>query len=173
MVAIGSHYRSCEDRSRMSRPQRPFPMKEPTEFTEEYHNYSQIEPGLYVGGSILKAPPEVTAVLNLCEIPDPYNVKVHLWMEIPDDAPGLNIEWLKEATGFVADQRKKGRTVYVHCAFGINRSAMVSTAYLMKDRGWTRDEALKYIRAKRPQANPNPAFMDLLLEWEKDLADKK
>ena len=43
-------------------------------------------------------------------------------------------------------------------------------AYLMKRHGWTRDDALAFVRQCRPQASPNPVFMDLLAEWEKKLA---
>ena len=42
----------------------------------------------------------------------------------------------------------------------------VVTAYLMYKNQWTRDEALEFIRSKRPFVRPNPAFMQLLLEWE-------
>ena len=50
---------------------------------------------------------------------------------------------------------------------------MVSTAYLMADRGWTRDKALAFIREQRPQVNPNPAFMDRLLDWQKAVVPEK
>ena len=29
-----------------------------------------------------------------------------------------------------------------------------------------RDEALAYVRSKRPEVDPNSAFMELLLDWE-------
>lgn len=43
---------------------------------------------------------------------------------------------------------------------------MVTAAYLMKEHGWGRDEALAFLRSKRPVVRPNPAFMQLLTEWE-------
>jgi Dual specificity phosphatase, catalytic domain len=135
-------------------------------------NFTQIEPGLFVGGSVRTPPPGVSAVLNLCEIEDSYQVEVHRWMQIPDAEPAPDLDWLKEAVDYVTEQRKSGKTVYVHCAGGISRAAMVSTAYLMADRGWTRDRALAYIREQRPQVSPNPAFMDRLLEWEKKVVEK-
>jgi len=66
-------------------------------------------------------------------------------------------------------QRQAGRTVFVHCFAGVSRSGMVVTAYLMFKHGWTRDQALEFVRSKRPSAKPNGAFMELLLEWEREL----
>jgi hypothetical protein len=44
---------------------------------------------------------------------------------------------------------------------------MVTTAYLMARDGRSRDETLAAIRTHRPQVRPDPAFMELLLEWER------
>ncbi len=43
---------------------------------------------------------------------------------------------------------------------------MVVTAYEMYKNHWTRDEALAFVRSKRPEVRPNPAFMRRLHEWE-------
>jgi hypothetical protein len=32
--------------------------------------------------------------------------------------------------------------------------------------GYSRDQALAVIRARRPIIHPNPAFMGLLIEWQ-------
>jgi hypothetical protein len=133
-------------------------------------NYSEIEPGLYVGGSVKEPPPGTKAVLNLCEIEDPYQAEAHRRMKIADGEPAPDLDWLKNAVAFVTEQRKEGKTVYIHCAAGISRAGMVSAAYLMADRGWSRDKAIAYIREQRPQLNPNPAFMARLLEWQKVVA---
>jgi dual specificity phosphatase 12 len=61
--------------------------------------------------------------------------------------------------------------VYVHCKAGNSRAGLVTVGYLMWRNGWTRDEALEFVRVARPQVQPNPAFMGLLLEWEKSLMD--
>lgn len=136
-------------------------------------NYSEIEKGLFMGGLIPKAPPRVIAVLNLSEFEDEYRAKYHTTMTIPDSEPAPNLKWLQKAVGFVEEHHSKGRATYVHCFAGISRSGMVVTAHLMKKNGWTRDEALAYVRKARPAANPNPAFMERLAEWEKALAPKR
>jgi Dual specificity phosphatase, catalytic domain len=133
---------------------------------ESSENYSLIEEGLYMGGLVSKPPPGTTAVLNLCGREDPYQCKMHVWSAIEDAAPAPSIEWLQRQVEFVDARRKAGDTVYVHCHAGISRSGMVVIAYEMYKNRWTRDEALKFVRSKRPVTRPNPAFWDRLREWE-------
>jgi protein-tyrosine phosphatase len=133
----------------------------------EEENYSLIEEGLYMGGSVTQPPPGTDAVLNLCEKADPYTCPIHLWQPIPDTAPAPNLDWLRRMVEFVQNERQAGRTVYVHCKAGVSRSGMVVIAYVMQKYHWTRDQALAYARSKRPGTRPNPAFMERLLEWER------
>jgi atypical dual specificity phosphatase len=135
-------------------------------YTQEPPNYSRVEEGLFMGGSVRRPPPGVTAVLNLCETADPYHVEVERWRPIPDAEPAPSLDWLGEQVGFVESQRRAGRVVFVHCLNGVSRSGLVVVAYLMAHEGWPRDEALRYVRSARPDVRPNPAFMRLLLEWE-------
>ena len=135
--------------------------------SEKAENYSRIEDGLYMGGLVQKPPRRAKAVLNLCEIEDPYRCEVHWWEPIPDREPAPDLDWLRRMVEFVDAQRHAGRTVYVHCVAGISRSGMVVVAYLMFRNKWTRDEALAFVRTKRDVVRPNPAFMDRLSEWEK------
>lgn len=136
-------------------------------------NYSQIENGLWLGGSVAEPPPGTQAVLNLCEIEDPYQVEFHKWEPIRDAEPAPSLQWLRTQVEFVETQRAAGHSVFVHCKQGISRSGMVLAAYLMKREGWSRDEALAHLREHRPIVRPNPAFMQLLLEWEQSLKVKK
>lgn len=137
-----------------------------TDFTSP-SNYSEIEKGLFMGGLIGKPPPKVEAVLNTCREKDPYTVKHHKWMPIDDGFEAPSLAWLRSAVDFVDENRSKDRPTYVHCYAGISRSGMVVTAYLMRKHNWTRDEALAFVRKSRPIAEPNPAFMELLKEWER------
>lgn len=130
-------------------------------------NYAEIEAGLFMGGDVMEPPPGTSAVLNLCEKDDAYRCEVHVWEPIRDAAPAPSIDWLKKQVEFVEAQRNAGRTTYVHCFQGVSRSGLVVTAYLMHKNHWTRDEALAFVRVRRPQIRPNPAFMELLSEWER------
>jgi hypothetical protein len=130
-------------------------------------NYTRIEDGLYMGGTIEKPPPGTTSVLNVCEDEDSYQAEIQRWEPIRDKAPAPSLAWLGQQVKFIEEQRHAGRTVFVHCSAGRSRSGLVMTAYLMSRDGCTRDEALATLRAQRPTVAPNPAFMELLLQWEK------
>jgi hypothetical protein len=136
-------------------------------------NYSRIEDGLYMGGRVAQPPPGTSAVLNLCEREDPYRCETHRWEPIPDAAPAPDIDWLRHMVEFIDSKRREGATTYVHCQQGVSRAGMVVTAYVMFKNGWSRDEALAFVRSHRPQVRPNPAFMDLLAEWERLLKEKR
>src|SRR6202158_1483364 len=137
--------------------------------TREPPNYSLIEDGLYLGPRLSEPPPGTRAVLNLCEIEDPYQVEVHRWEPIRDAAPAPSIDWLRQQVEFIDQQRRAGLPVFVHCNAGVSRGGMVTVAYLMRQNGWSRDKALRFVRSKREVVRPNPAFMKLLLEWEQSL----
>ena|ERR1700677_4057468 len=139
---------------------------------QEPPNYDRIDKNLFLGGHVKTPPPGTKAVLNLCEIEDPYKVAEHRWVPIKDVEPAPSLDWLKEQVEFIDAQRKAGRQTYVHCRNGVNRSGFVVTAYVMCSQNMTRDEALKFVRSKREGVRPNPIFMDRLLEWEKAIKKK-
>ena len=134
-------------------------------------NYSRIEEGLYLGGYVLNPPREATAVLNLCETEDPYQAEFHRWEPIRDTEPAPSLSWLRHQVGFIDEQRKAGRTVFVHCRNGVSRSGMVVVAHLMARHAWSRDEALTFVQSRREIVRPNAAFMRLLKEWEQSLKE--
>jgi len=139
----------------------------------EIPDYTEIEPGLYQGGYVKAPPPGATAVLNLCEAPDPYQAEVHRHEPIGDTSPPPTLAWLDEQVQFIDQQRQAGRTVYVHCLHGASRSGLVVIAYEMFRNRLTRDEAARFVRARRGETRPNPAFWDLLKEWERKLAQDR
>src|SRR5262249_30595723 len=91
----------------------------------------------------------------------------YLHEPIADSAPTPDLAWLRRVVAFIDENRREGRTVYVHCRNGASRSVMVVVAHLMARHGWGVGEALAFVRSRRPQARPNPAFLELLAEWEK------
>jgi protein-tyrosine phosphatase len=58
-----------------------------------------------------------------------------------------------------------GERVYVHCRAGWQRSAAVATAVLARREGIDVDEALRRIRARRPEAEPLPHQAEGLRRW--------
>ena len=137
--------------------------------TREPPNYSKVEDGLWLGGYVADPPPGTRAILNLCEAEDPYRVDSHRWEPIPDAEPVPSLHWLREQVGFIEAERRAGKTVFVHCRNGVSRSGMVVVAYYMARNGLSRDDAMEFVRSRRPGLRPNPAFMHLLLEWERSL----
>jgi hypothetical protein len=131
--------------------------------------YTRIEEGLYLGGSVERPPRGTRAVVNLCSQEDPYRVEACLWEPIFDGKNEPSLEWLRRVVEFIDAQRRAGRTTYVHCLAGVNRSGAAVAAYLMYRHGWRRERALEFVRSKRPQVQPNPTLMRLLAEWERAL----
>ncbi|MBM4070702.1 MAG: dual specificity protein phosphatase family protein [Planctomycetes bacterium] len=132
-------------------------------------DYSLIEANLYMGAAVPEPPPGTRAVINLCEKYDHYRSQLYLWTPIADAAPAPAISWLHHWVKVVHAARRKGLTTYVHCRGGVSRSGLLVVAYCMFEHGWTRDQALEFVRSKRPVTRPNPAFMELLLRWEQFL----
>ena len=68
---------------------------------------------------------------------------------------------------FIRDALKNGGKVYIHCMCGISRSVSVLLAYLMTQSTKTLDILLREVQTVRPIANPNPGFIDQLMEFHK------
>jgi hypothetical protein len=135
--------------------------------------YSLIEDGLYLGSSVREPPPGTRAVVNLCGREGPYKVDALLWEPILEGGPQEpDLPWLKRVVSFITEQRDAGRTTYIHCMNGVNRSAFVTMAYLMAKHGLSRDEAYALVRARRPVIQPNPELMVLLDGWQDALREE-
>jgi len=136
--------------------------------------FSKIEEGLYLGGSVERPPQGTQAVVNLCGRPDPYQVGPSLWEPMYEDGKGKapTLDLLRRVVGFIDEQRRAGRTTYVHCMVGQNRSGSVVAAYLMQEHRMGRDEALAFLQRRRPEVQPDPTLMRLLSEWEQALKSR-
>jgi hypothetical protein len=140
--------------------------------------YSLVEAGLYVGSSVDRPPRGTQAVVNLCGRPDPYQVGPSLWAPIYEAGPGVaeekpTLDLLRRVVGFIDEQRRAGRTTYVHCMVGENRSGAVVTAYLMQEHRLARDEALAFLQHRRPAVKPDPNLMQLLADWDRTIGASK
>jgi hypothetical protein len=61
---------------------------------------------------------------------------------------------------------KEQRSVVVHCAMGVSRSASVVLAFLIRHRGMSLVDALALVRARRFVAYPNKGFLRSLRAFE-------
>lgn len=74
---------------------------------------------------------------------------------------------------FISEARKSGQAVLVHCKMGVSRSASTVIAFLMKQQGWTLDEALNHVRERRPIVQPNEGFLKQLHTYSGILSASK
>ncbi len=63
------------------------------------------------------------------------------------------IEWMKE--------KIRNHSILVHCTSGIGRSPTIVACYL-NDIGFSIDEAIEFIKSKRPQACPHDDLKEIL-----------
>uniref|UniRef100_A0A672MN50 protein-serine/threonine phosphatase n=1 Tax=Sinocyclocheilus grahami TaxID=75366 RepID=A0A672MN50_SINGR len=72
------------------------------------------------------------------------------------------LSYWKNTYMFISEARKSGQATLVHCKMGVSRSASTVIAYLMKQQGWTLDQALNHVRERRSIVQPNEGFLKQL-----------
>lgn len=132
-----------------------------------------IDDGVYQGSYPDTLPSSISAIVTLTsrfEYPGrPRWVRAaHFWFPIPD-GPFPGVKWLGMVVGAVEAARAADHKVLIHCMAGWSRSVLVSAAYLMKKYGYDAATALDIIKAENPKANPAPAFVAGLAEWDRYL----
>jgi protein-tyrosine phosphatase len=89
---------------------------------------------------------------------------VHLRLLVPDvwvpDEQAITdgVDWIKQQ---VADQR----TVLIHCAKGRGRSATILAAYLMREAGYSYEEARDLLKSKRKLSKLEDRHQMVLEDW--------
>ena len=86
-----------------------------------------------------------------------------LHLPTPDWHP-LTPEDMETGAAWVLDEMAKGNKVLVHCQHGIGRSVILVAAVLVK-MGYTWQEAMRFIRAKRAGAGPHADQIEALVEF--------
>ena len=134
---------------------------------------SQITDQLYLGGffdhhdwDILQQQ-GVNAVVNLqAERRDRFGDHAppnYLWLPTIDHTSPSQAD-LQRGVAFVNDAIKRGQRVLIHCHAGMSRSATLAAAVLV-NQGYTPDQAIKLLQAKRPVVHLHPWQHDALLEF--------
>ena len=86
------------------------------------------------------------------------------------DSPSYVIErHFGRTNEFIQQARSRGLRILIHCFAGISRSATVLAAYLMWRDGYTAMDAVRLLRQRRAQVQPNVGFMRSLLRYERRL----
>ena len=70
------------------------------------------------------------------------------------DYGGLDVDQLDRAVGEVEAWLEDGRTVYLHCRAGWQRSATVAAGVVARREGLDIDHALRVVRERKPTAEP-------------------
>jgi len=95
---------------------------------------------------------------------------VYLKQEIYDLVEYNIMQHFAETNEFISRAEGQGN-VFVHCAMGISRSATIVLAYLMQRHRWKAAKALRYLKSKHPDAQPNIGFLQQLKSYEGTLVD--
>jgi len=83
------------------------------------------------------------------------------------------IDDIKRLLPIIHNELMNGRGVLCHCMQGKSRSVSIVAAYLIKYRNMTTNEAIEFIKSKRTQIDPNPGYMIQLIQFEKEIKEKK
>ncbi|XP_075247382.1 uncharacterized protein LOC142340591 isoform X2 [Convolutriloba macropyga] len=105
----------------------------------------------------------------------PNCVSEDCFMRIPvDDNYDAHITpYFQQAFQFIDRAKNSGGCVLVHCMAGISRSATVAIAYFMREHNCTHEEAMRFVKERRPSIAPNFNFLGQLLELEKSLKSER
>jgi len=103
----------------------------------------------------------VVTVARGIEPPFPETFKYHV-IPVEDNSSEDLLARIPAAIEFIEKSLAEGGNVFVHCANGISRSPTVVTAYLMKTRNLSTEEALAFVSSKRACVDPNKGFIQQL-----------
>lgn len=111
--------------------------------------------------------PDVDAVLNLCELDNPWVAQTgrHLNDRFAckgEMSIGMDMSDLLAEGRWVAERLRARQRVLVHCYAGVNRSATVCCAALMLLEGLSAADALARVRENHPSCRPDPYHWFLL-----------
>mmetsp|Transcript_27859 Transcript_27859/g.66176 ORF Transcript_27859/g.66176 Transcript_27859/m.66176 type:complete len:243 (-) Transcript_27859:229-957(-) len=94
----------------------------------------------------------------------------HLHIPTIDFLFAPNVEDMHRAVDFIQGNLSGGRRTYVHCKAGRGRSATVVVCFLVKHRGMAPEEALLFVRERRPQICLAPGQWAAVLEFRNSCA---
>ncbi len=117
----------------------------------------EIVPGLYLSNypDAQKVPYDFFVVNCTADLPlvrSKYSTRISVNDDLRQESTDRMTHALPYIVRYIDDYVKKGVPVLVHCAAGQQRSAAVVAAYLMKTKGMTVDEAVAYVKSKKPDA---------------------
>ncbi len=138
-------------------------------------DYSEITPLLFVGQNacclthfdktLITRGVRTAISLEQEQIDQPYGVDMFLWLPTEDHAA---ISHEKADFGIAALRffAEKNIPCFIHCKNGHGRAPMLVAAYLIADHGKTAEEAIAYLKERRPVMHLQDAQLAFLKERE-------
>ncbi len=80
------------------------------------------------------------------------------------DMCALSVPMIHDGVAWVNTQLDAGHRVYIHCAHGIGRSALLALCVLVS-RGMEPLQALERAKTARPVVSPSPEQLGAFLQW--------
>ena len=94
---------------------------------------------------------------------------IHKTFKVSDFSSQNIIQYFGECLNFIKGEEK----VLVHCISGSSRSASIIIAYIMWTKKMTYEDAFKFVKDKRKNANPKKGFIQQLKIFEKLLKENE
>jgi hypothetical protein len=158
-------------------PSRPRWVPQPARLHQRYggdpitiHLNGRAQPRrLFIGGVDVQGPrrPEMDAVLNLGEEASRWAAHAQpadRWAEKGEGRYGMELADITAEADWVIERLRAGQKLLVHCAAGMNRSATVCCAALIRLEGLSAEAALERVREHHPWARPD-SYHWLALRW--------
>jgi len=138
---------------------------------------SQILPFMFLGDSKdsknrrFLAENRITHILNVTvDEPNCFEDEFEYLKIAILDTPNQNIAMhFDKAHEFIERARTSGGNILVHCYAGISRSATIVISYLIKTQQMTAENALQFVKLRRPIISPNISFNIALINYSHKL----
>jgi len=86
-----------------------------------------------------------------------------------EDLPQYNmIQHFDAAYEVIEDARKTNGKAFIHCEVGVNRSGMLTVAYVMVHNGWDPITAGMFVKDKRKWLLSNVSFQRQLIQFARN-----
>ena len=139
----------------------------PNVWTRSLRN--EIVPGLWVGGLLAAEraePQDFDLIVNLSGVAvrEQFGMEnvPHVWWAIDDGARMPDAARLVSIAAMIASTIRRQATVLVHCAAGINRSALTAAVAVMLLKDCSGAVAMRTVQAARRGSLANPTFAQWL-----------
>lgn len=138
------------------------------QYTTFFSEPTHIIDNIYIGSAFNAASYDVlkkyniSIILNITnEISEYYpNDFVYKTYKIYDDNKDDITKYLSDSYNYI--EENKERNILVHCYMGASRSVSIVINYLMKKHNMSFNNALDYIKEKRPSINPSIKYVENL-----------